>query len=50
MADAVPEVKDICDYVSLYLGGRGLARDLVEQVLKVHGDWNLDTEVYSKLF
>ena len=49
-ADAVPEVKDICDYVSLYPGGRGLARDLVEQVLKVHGDWNLDTEVYSKLF
>ena len=49
-ADAVPEVKDICDYVSLFPGGKGLARDLIEQVLKVRGDWTLDTEVYSKLF
>ena len=49
-ADAVPEVKDICDYVSLFPGGNGLARDLIEQVLKVRGDWTLDTEVYSKLF
>ena len=49
-ADAVPEVKDICDYVSLFPGGRGFARDLIEQVLKVHGDWELDTDTYSKLF
>lgn len=49
-ADAVPEVKDICDYVSLYPGGKGFVRDLIEQVLKVHGDWSLDTEVYASKF
>lgn len=49
-ADAVPEVKDVCDYVSLYPGGRAFARDLIEQVLKVRGDWYLDTEVFAKLF
>ena len=46
-ADAVPEVKDVCDYVSLYPGGRGCVRDLIEQVLKIHGDWQFDPEAYS---
>lgn len=49
-ADAVPEVKDICDFVSLYPGGRGFVRDLIEQVLKVHGDWTLDTGIYAEKF
>ena len=49
-ADAVPEVKDICHFVSLYNGGRGFVRDLIEQVLKVHGDWYLDTELYARKF
>ena len=38
-ADAVPEVKDVCDYVSLR-----------PQVLKVHEDWCLDTDVFAKTF
>ena len=49
-ADAVPEVKDVCDYVSIRPGGRAFARDLIEQVLKVHEDWYLDTDVFAKTF
>ena len=44
---AVTEVKEVCDYVSLYSGGHGCVRDLVEQILKIHNDWNFDAEEYS---
>ena len=37
--DAVPEVKAICSYVSHKKGGDGCVRDVIEQVLKVRGDW-----------
>jgi len=38
--DAVAEVKAISDYVSHKNGGEGCVRDIIEQVLKVRGDWN----------
>ncbi len=38
--DAVQEVKAIAQYVSHKKGGRGAARDLIEQVLKLHKHWN----------
>ncbi|MEX0288979.1 MAG: KdsC family phosphatase [Flavobacteriaceae bacterium] len=37
--NAVQEVKAVCDYVSHKNGGDGCARDIIEQVLKVRGDW-----------
>lgn len=37
--DAVPEVLDICDYVSPVSGGRGCARDIMEKVLKLQEKW-----------
>ena len=37
---AVPEVKAICKYISHKNGGEGCVRDLIEQVLKVRGDWH----------
>ena len=37
--NAVAEVKTICDYVSHKNGGEGCVRDIIEQVLKVRGDW-----------
>lgn len=40
--DAAPEVKQVCKYVSHAEGGRGCARDVIEQVLKVRGDWMVD--------
>lgn len=38
--NAVAEVKSICDYISHRNGGEGCVRDIIEQVLKVRGDWN----------
>lgn len=46
-ADAVPEVKEVCDYVSMFGGGKGCVRDVVEQVLKVQGKWVFDPVAYS---
>lgn len=37
--DAVPEVKQLCLYVSHRNGGQGCVRDIIEQVLKVQGNW-----------
>lgn len=49
-ADAVSEVKDVAEYVSLYPGGKGFVRELIEQVLKVQGCWVLDTQEFSRKF
>jgi 3-deoxy-D-manno-octulosonate 8-phosphate phosphatase (KDO 8-P phosphatase) len=38
--NAIAEVKAISDYVSHKNGGEGCVRDIIEQVLKVRGDWN----------
>lgn len=38
--NAVAEVKAVSDYVSHRNGGEGCVRDIIEQVLKVRGDWN----------
>ena len=46
-ADAVPEVKAVCDYVSAFNGGKGCVRDLIEQVLKIHGKWFYQTDAIS---
>ncbi|MEE9364467.1 MAG: HAD-IIIA family hydrolase [Cellulophaga sp.] len=37
--DAVPEVKAASKYISHITGGNGCVRDVIEQVLKVRGDW-----------
>ncbi len=39
-ADAVEEIKAICDYISPKKGGEGCVRDIVEKILKVRGDWD----------
>lgn len=38
-ADAAVEIKAISDYVSLYKGGRGCVRDVIEQVLRLQNQW-----------
>ncbi|HEY1197064.1 MULTISPECIES: KdsC family phosphatase [Flavobacterium] len=37
--DSTPEIKNICRYISHVKGGRGAARDVIEQVMKVQGKW-----------
>ena len=37
--NAVPEIKEICKYISPRAGAEGCVRDVIEQVLKVKGDW-----------
>jgi 3-deoxy-D-manno-octulosonate 8-phosphate phosphatase (KDO 8-P phosphatase) len=39
--DAVSEIKDICVYVSDKQGGKGCVRDVIEQVMKIHGTWTI---------
>lgn len=38
-ADAAEEVKAVSRYISDRKGGEGCVRDIVEQVLKLHGKW-----------
>ena len=38
-ADASEEVKAIAHYISPFSGGSGCVRDIIEQVLKVQGNW-----------
>ncbi|MCG2431577.1 KdsC family phosphatase [Aequorivita xiaoshiensis] len=46
--DAVPEIKNISKYVSHKNGGKGCVRDVIEQVLKVHGKWLITEKVSAK--
>lgn len=39
--DAVQEIKKVSHYVSHKLGGKGCVRDIIEQVLKMKGKWNV---------
>ena len=47
-SDAVDEVKEVCDFISPFGGGRGCVRNLIEQVMKVHETWHFDPIVYSE--
>jgi len=38
-ADAVPEIKAICQYISPLRGGEGCVRDVIEKVMKLNGVW-----------
>ena len=40
-ADAVDDIQAICQYVSPKSGGRGAARDVIEQVMRAQGKWGV---------
>ncbi len=46
-ADAVPEIKEICSYISPIDGGKGCVRDILEKILKLNGDWDVHSLVAS---
>src|SRR5690606_6504213 len=37
--DAAPEIKQLSKYISHVKGGEGAVRDVIEQVMKVQGNW-----------
>ncbi len=47
-ADAVSEIKEISLYISAVSGGMGCARDVIEKVMKLRGDWNEDFTVRAQ--
>jgi 3-deoxy-D-manno-octulosonate 8-phosphate phosphatase (KDO 8-P phosphatase) len=40
-ADAAPEIKGVCQYISPWNGGEGCIRDVIEQVMRVQGKWEI---------
>lgn len=40
-SDAVPEIMEICRYISPLKGGAGCVRDVIEKVLRLHGKWGI---------
>lgn len=43
-ADAVPEIRELAQYVSPYKGGEGCVRDVIEKVLRLNGQWPYQTD------
>lgn len=44
--DASEEIKSVAGYVSVFNGGEGCVRDVIEQTLKIQGKWFDPTEAY----
>ena len=40
--DSAPEIRAIVDYISPLDGGKGCVREVIEQVLRAQGKWNLE--------
>jgi 3-deoxy-D-manno-octulosonate 8-phosphate phosphatase (KDO 8-P phosphatase) len=47
-ADAAPEIKSICRYISPFNGGMGCVREIIEKVLKLNDHWTIDEEIASR--
>lgn len=45
-SDAAPEIKQIAKYISPINGGDGIARDVIEQTLKIQGLW-MDEDAFN---
>lgn len=47
-SDAAPEVLQVAKYVSKFRGGKGCVRDVIEKVLRLHGNWDIECQVASR--
>ena len=45
-SDAAEEIKAVAHYISDRKGGEGCVRDIIEQLMKIHGKW-LDHEAFD---
>ena len=41
-SDAAEEIRSVAHYISHFAGGKGCVRDVLEQVMKVQGNWMKD--------
>ena len=46
-ADACSDIHAIANYISPCQGGHGVARDLIEEVLKAQGKWPLEAKAFG---
>ncbi|MDE7125635.1 MAG: HAD hydrolase family protein, partial [Muribaculaceae bacterium] len=46
-ADAASDIKEIAGYVSPAAGGHGVARDLLEEILRANGQWMSHSEAFG---
>lgn len=46
-ADAVDDIKKICHYVSIKKGGEGVAREVIEKIMKLQDKWHQDVLIRS---
>lgn len=46
-ADAAWEVREAAAYISRFNGGYGVARDIIEQVLRMQGKWLADHDAFG---
>jgi 3-deoxy-D-manno-octulosonate 8-phosphate phosphatase (KDO 8-P phosphatase) len=46
-ADAVIEIKEKADYISLQKGGNGAVRDVIEKVMKTQNKWHVNNTTSS---
>jgi 3-deoxy-D-manno-octulosonate 8-phosphate phosphatase (KDO 8-P phosphatase) len=46
-ADAAPEILQTARYISPYNGGHGCVRDVIEKILRLHGNWDLESAIPS---
>ena len=47
-ADAAIDIKNSVDYISIYKGGEGCVREVIEKVMKLRGDWDTDTGIRAQ--
>lgn len=47
-ADAAPEILQAARYISPYSGGRGCVRDVIEKLLRLHGNWDMESGIASR--
>ncbi len=46
-ADACADAKAIAQYISPITGGYGVARDIIEEIMRSNGQWMSDTEAFG---
>ncbi|MDX2045608.1 MAG: HAD-IIIA family hydrolase [Chitinophagaceae bacterium] len=45
--DAVSDIRHMAQYISLFRGGEGCVRDVIEKVLRLHKHWELGSGISS---